>query len=405
MIPGRILVLWNQVEDDVYEHLKADGPAVLPWGGGQLAETMATASEELELIRGALCGGGHSVEIVNIGDDVGRLVGAIAEHRPEAILNLVEFFGDDVAHEQHVPAIYELLGVAYTGARPATLELCQRKHRAKSILRAAGLPTAPSFVVTGMPGEERAPRHHGLRYPMIVKPALEDASGGIDHQSVVHDRAALDAKLAAVLASYGGPVLVEEYIDGREIHCAILGGDPPEALPLFEMEFLGHCDEHGQPLPRIITYRAKWDPMSRDHYSMQGRCPAEGLEPEVVAHVQDVALRAYRALEGRDYARVDMRLDVRTGEPMILEMNPNPDLSDVCAFAQCAAASGRSYAQVLNEIVGFALARGRRQAETRAAKAAAAMRAGAGVGVEAGDDLLREVLARKRAARDGAGAG
>jgi D-alanine-D-alanine ligase len=381
--PGRILILWNQVEDDVYEHLKADGPQALPWrDGGALAETMATANEELDRISGALRGAGHAVEVVNVRDDLRRMLAAIAEHRPDAIMNLVEFFGDDPSHEQHVPAVFELLGVAYTGARPGTLELCQRKHRAKSILRAAGLPTAPYFVVSGLPGEERAPRHHGLHYPMIVKPALEDASGGIDHQSVVHDRAALDAKLAAVLAEHGGPVLVEEYIDGREIHCAILGADPPVALPLYEMEFLGHDDEHGRPLPKIITYRAKWDPLSRDHYSMQGRCPAEGLEPEVIKHVQDVALRAYRALDGRDYARIDMRLDLRTGEPIILEMNPNPDLADVCAFAQCAAASGRSYPQVVNEIVGFALARGR---ATPAARP------------EIGDDLLREVMARKLA--------
>jgi D-alanine-D-alanine ligase len=387
MSPGRILILWNQVEDDVYEHLAADGPQLLPWAQGQVAERMATANEELELICGALRGAGHVVSVVNVRDDLQRLLAAIAEHQPEAIMNLVEFFGDDFAHEQHVPAIYELLGVAYTGARPSTLELCQRKHRAKSILKAAGLPTAPSFVVTGMPGEERAPRHHGLHYPMIVKPALEDASGGIDRRSVVHDRAALDAKLAAVLAEHGGPVLVEEYIDGRELHCAILGTDPPTALPLYEMEFLGHDDEDGRPLPKIITYRAKWDPLSRDHYSMQGRCPPEGLEPEVVRHIQEVALRTYRALEGRDYARIDMRLDLRTGEPIILEMNPNPDLASVCAFAQCAAASGRSYAQVVNEIVGFALARAR-------ARPKAPRR-------EVGDDLLREVLARKMAAGSG----
>jgi D-alanine-D-alanine ligase len=390
MEPGRILILWNQVEDDVYEHLRAAGPQPLAWDPTKVAETMATASEELELISAALRGAGHTVAVVNICDDLGRLLAAISHHRPEAVLNLVEFFGDDFAHEQHVPAVYELLGVSYTGARPATLQLCQRKHRAKAILRAAGLPTAPYFVVTGLPGEERAPRHHGLHYPMIVKPALEDASGGIDRESVVHDRAALDAKIASVLAVHGGPVLVEEYIDGREIHCAILGSAPPEALPLFEMEFLGHDDEHGRPLPKIITYRAKWDPNSRDHYSMQGRCPPEGLEPEVIKHVQDIALRAYQALEGRDYARVDMRLDVRTGEPMILEMNPNPDLAEVCAFAQCANASGRSYAQVVNEIVGFALTRARARARGKPAQAPAA-----------GDDLLREVQAQRAARRGG----
>lgn len=383
--PGRVLILWNQVDDDVYEHLAADGPRALAWDASRPAERMATASEEMAAIAAAVRAAGHEVAVVNLGDDLSRLLAAVQEHRPHAILNLVEFFGEDFAHEQNVAALYELLGVEYTGARPATLQLCQRKHRAKAILRAAGLPTAAYFVVSGLPGEERAPRHHGLHYPMIVKPALEDASGGIDGQSVVHDRAALDAKLAAVLREYGGPVLVEEYIEGRELHCAILGNDPPQALPLYEMEFLGHDDEHGRPLPKIITYRAKWDPHSREHYSMQGRCPPEGLEPEVVTHVQEVALRAYRALEGRDYARVDMRLDLRTGEPVILEMNPNPDLAEVCAFTQCAAASGRSYDQVIGQIVGFALARAR-----RAPPAAG--------GQVWRDSLLREVLSRAQRA-------
>ena len=148
--PGRILVLWNQIEEDVYEHLRDDGPQPLPWAEGKLAETMATCGEELERIAAALRGGGHTVAMVNIEDDLHRMMAALAEHRPDAVMNLVDFFGDDFAHEQHVPAIFELLGVSYTGARPGTLELCQRKHRAKSVLRAAGLPTAP-FAGTPRP--------------------------------------------------------------------------------------------------------------------------------------------------------------------------------------------------------------------------------------------------------------
>ena len=94
--PGRVLVLWNQIEDDVYEHLRAGGPQALPWGEGQLAETMATCGEELERIAAALRGAGHAVTMVNIADDLGRMMAAIAEHRPDAIMNLVDFFGDDI---------------------------------------------------------------------------------------------------------------------------------------------------------------------------------------------------------------------------------------------------------------------------------------------------------------------
>jgi len=376
----RILILWNQVEDDVYERWRAEGRTSVDWDPERVIHDVGTVAEEMVQIEEALREAGHQVATVNIRDDFHSLVAAVHGHRPDAVMNLVEFFGDDIAHESHVAGVLELLGVSYTGSRPFALTLCQRKHRAKAMLREAGLPTSPSFVVSGRVGDDRAPRDHGLRFPLIVKPAFEDASGGIELTSVVRDQAALDDRVVFTLREYAMPVLVEEYIDGREIHCAVLGNDPPEPLPLFEMEFAERLGADGRPLPKIITFRAKWDPYHRDFYAMDGRCPAEGLEPEVVAHVQDVAIRAARTLGCRDYARVDMRLDAATGEPYILEVNPNPDLADGGAFMQCATASGRSFAQTVGQIVGFALARARGRA------------AGAAAG-EPTDQLLKEFLA------------
>jgi D-alanine-D-alanine ligase len=362
--PGRILILWNLVEDDEYERLRAAGPTPLDWDPTRTASEVATIAEELDQMAAALAGAGHTVEIVNIRDDLGALVGAIQRFDPDAVLNLVEQFGDDPAHEFHVAGLYELLGVPYTGARPSSLALCQRKPRTKAVLRASGLPTARFFVVSGRVGDDRAPHAHRLRFPLIVKPALADASIGIELDSVVRDQAALEERVAQVLRDHKMPVLVEEYIDGREIHCALIasgpsGREPPHPLPLFEMEFEERIGDDGAPLPKIITYGAKWDPHSKDFYSMDGRCPAEDLEPEVVAHIQDVAVRAWQAVGCRDYARIDMRLDGATGEPFILDVNPNPDLADGGAFMQCAGASGRTFAGTLDEIVGFALARGR----------------------------------------------
>ena len=90
---------------------------------------------------------------------------------------------------------------------------------------------------------------------------------------------------------------------------------------------------------------------------MESKCPIEDLSPELTAKIQGIAIRAYQVLGCRDYARVDMRLDPKTNEPYILEVNPNPDLADSCAYAQCVRASGRTYGQALQEIVGFALDR------------------------------------------------
>ncbi len=355
---GRILILWNLVDDDVYEELRAEGPRKLDWDPSRNASDVATIAEELDATAEALAGFGHTVEIVNIRDDLGALFGAIQRFDPDAIMNLVEQFGDDPAHEFHIAGVYELLGVPYTGARPSSLALCQRKPRTKAVLRAAGLPTPPFFVVSGRAGDDRAPHAHRLRFPLMVKPALADASIGIELASVVRDQAQLDDRVLQVLAEHSQPVLVEEYIDGREIHCALIG-KAPEPLPLFEMEFEDRLDDDGAPLPKIITYGAKWDPHSRDFYAMDGKCPAVGLEPETMAHIQDVAVRAWRAVGCRDYARIDMRIDPMTGAPLILDVNPNPDLADGGAFMQCAVASGRTFEGTLAEIIGLALERGR----------------------------------------------
>jgi D-alanine-D-alanine ligase len=373
--PGRILILWNQVEEDVYERIQADGPRALDWDPDKTAEQMSTAAEELDLIVRSLRDRGHTVSIANIGDSLTGLLQAIDGFAPDVIFNLVEFFGEDPAHEMHVAGVYELLGIAYTGSRPEVLTLCQRKHRTKAILAAADVPTPRYVVVSGEAGS-RVPDDHGLRFPLIVKPAMEDASGGIDAGSVVRDRAALDARVTKLVDEYHAPVIVEEYIDGREIHCAIMGNDPPEALPLFEMAF---HQEASASMPHIITYKAKWDPHSKDFYAMDGVCPPTDLEPETVRYIQEIAIRAYNAVGCRDYARVDMRVEPESGEPYVLEVNPNPDLSDSCAFVQCAAVSGRTYAQLVDEIARMALTR------ARAAKPRA---------TGPGDQLLREYLAR-----------
>lgn len=369
----RILILWNQIDDDVYAHYRRDGRRTPEWDPTLHIEPWETVEEEMQLIQRSIEAGGHDAVMVNVRDNFDTMVDAIRREKPDAIMNLVEFFRDDAENEHYVPAIFELLGIEYTGNRPLSLSLCQKKPQAKAMLAAIGLPTPRGVVVDAIDIAKRLE----LRFPMIVKPAFDDASGGIDTGSVVHDQAALMARVHRMLIENKQIALVEEYIEGREIHCAILGDQP---LPLYEMQFKGGVDDQGKVLPRIITYRAKWDPYSRDHHAVEGVCPVPDLEPEVVAHVQDIAMRAYRALNCRDYARVDMRLDETTGDPYILEVNPNPDLAESCAFNASARAAGRTYQQLICEIVEFALARKR-----------APKRAGTGV-----DALLREYMAKKR---------
>lgn len=347
---SRILILWNQIDDDVYSHYRRDGKKAPDWDPTLKVDPWETAEEEMQRIKRCIEGAGHEVAMVNIRDNFDAMLAAIRTHKPDVVMNLVEFFLDDAELEHDVPALYELLGVEYTGNRPLALSLCQKKPHAKAMLAAHGL-RVPRGVVLDSVAELR---DLGLTFPLIVKPAYDDASGGIDSGSVVHNQAELAVRIEKMIHGHKQAALVEEYIEGREIHCAILG---THALPLYEMQFKGGDDENGKPLPKIITYRAKWDPYSRDHHAVEGICPIPDLEPETVAHIQDLAMKAYRALNCRDYARVDMRIDEKTGEPYILEVNPNPDLAESCAFTASATASGRTYAQMIVEIVELALAR------------------------------------------------
>jgi D-alanine-D-alanine ligase len=356
MSRARVLILWNQIDEDVVELWRRDGRRTPDWDPTKIVEPWDTVAEEVELLEKSVREGGHDVVAVNIRDSFETLFQTITTERPDVIVNLVEWFHDDIENEMHVAALFELLGVAYTGNRPISLSLCQKKPHAKALLAAAGLPVPRGIVVE----KGAAPAELALRYPLIVKPAFDDASGGIDAGSVVRDRAALDARVKLVVGDHKMPALVEEFIEGREIHCAILGNNPPTPLPLYEMRFkLGSVDNDGRPLPSIITYRAKWDPFSRDHYAMEPVCPVDDLAPEITKRIQAIAVQAYQTLGCRDYARVDMRLDTNTGDAYVLEVNPNPDLADGCAFAQCVRASGRTYAEAIREIVGYALERAR----------------------------------------------
>lgn len=350
-----VLVLWNQVEEDVYEHWRAQGQRPLPWDPERQVPDVGTVAEEMDRIVEAVRAAASEVHVINVEDDLDRLLAAVRLHRPDVVLNLVEYFDDDSGLEAAVAGLFELLGVAYTGNPPLVLSLCQDKFRTKLMLEAAGLPTAPYFLVE----REPVPADHDLSFPLIVKPVLEDASGGIEAASVVLDQAELEARVRHVLSEFEMPALVEEYVDGREIHAALLGNAPPEVLPLFEMEFDdSEFNPEGEWRPQIISFGAKWDPHSPDFYSMDSVCPAQDLEPELEASIHEIASQAYRVIGCRDYARIDMRID-EEGEVYILEVNPNPDLADGAAYMQCASASGRTFEQTIAEIIGMAWERAR----------------------------------------------
>lgn len=379
-----VLILWNQVEEDVYEQL-AEQEMPLSWDPSRIAADVGTVRDELNDFLEALVEGGYRVECVNIRDDVDRLIDGLRYFQPDVVFNLVEYLFDDESYEIHVTSLFELFGIPYTGSDPVTLATCFRKIRTKILLTDAGLPT-PSYFVVDRSQDIKGRR--GYRYPLIVKPPRDDASAGIERASVVADRKSLLARIQYVHSEFEQAALVEQYISGREIHAAVLGNENPVVLPLFEMEFEEDESEEEEGLqPHVISYDAKWDPTSQDFYSMEGRCPPLNLPDPLRERIEELALAAYRLLECRDYARVDMRID-EEGNPYILEVNPNPDLANDSAFVLCAKASGRTYSALLCEVVAMALAR-REEGATQEAP----------VTIQSSDHLLRKFTSKPASGR------
>ncbi len=220
-----------------------------------------------------------------------------------------------------------------------------RKGLTKRVLQDHGVPT-PRFKLFYEP---KLPKRIGLRFPLIVKPAWADASAGVDKDSVIREPEQLADRAHHVYEEFGA-ILIEEFIEGRELHVAVWGNDPPEVLPPVEFDFT----ELPEGYPPIISYAAKWNPLEEVYHQIHTLCPAPLTKP-LQRQVEKVAIAAYEATECRDYARVDIRL--RGNKPYVLEVNPNPDLTEGVSFMESAEVAGYSFDQTLAHIVDFAAER------------------------------------------------
>lgn len=278
-----------------------------------------------------------------------------------------------VNRESHVPAILEFFGVPYSGSDPLTLSLCLDKGRTKEMLAYHGVPTAAFTVVRdaadldalvaavrdgGRGTGNVAPRGRSshvsrpasLALPLFVKPVHEGSSKGITEKNYCDTLEHLEAQVAYLLEAYQQPVLVEEYLPGREFTCAVLGnGDAARVLPLVGMNF-GALPEGALP---VYGYEAKWVWDRPDNPLEMFECPAR-VGDALHAAIEDVTLRAYRALGCRDWSRVDVRLDA-AGAPRVVEINPLPgilpDPADNSCLPKAARAAGLSYEALIQACV------------------------------------------------------
>jgi D-alanine-D-alanine ligase len=291
-------------------------PEELPPGRVAGEFDLTEAAEEIaRALPGAAVAGvrGEAREILSI----------LTAHRPNVVFNLCEAPLGRSRLESQVAALFEWEGVRFTGSGSETLALCRRKDRTKAVLAAAGVPV---------------PRAGG--FPCIVKPMDEDGSAGLDHDAVCGDA----DELERARARCAGPVVVEEFLPGKEFVVSLWGRTRPEHISIGEVSFDNAL--------RLFTYAAKWHPDSRDYANSRLHYHTE-IDPPLRAALAAAARGAWRAVGARGYLRVDVRLD-EDGVPRVLDVNPNPDVTPDLAMHRAVTEAGWTWEQFVHRQVDWA---------------------------------------------------
>lgn len=301
---------------------------------------------DVEEIGAVLVRAGHDVFYVPVGNDEESLT-RLGRTQADLLFNLVESFGGDDTKEPWVAAYYELLGLHYTGSGPRGLALAMDKAVTKKVLQFHGVLT-PKFLTVF---RGRVDWAHDLDFPVIVKPAREDGSIGIGFGAVVGSIKELMQRIDLLHTDFNHPVLIEQYIEGRELYVGVLGNAEAEVLPAVELD-LSHLPSG---TPRIAGTEVKWYEGTRAYRGSRVRV-VKDLPEEVAAAVRTAALTSFQALSLRDYARFDFRI-ATDGKAYLIEANPNPYLHSTGEFIMAARASGRSHPATVRQVVEVALRR------------------------------------------------
>jgi len=243
-------------------------------------------------------------------------------------------------------AFLELMRQPYTGCNPRGLLLSRDKSLSKQLLAFHRIAT-PQFAVFPRGAHFHVPRK--LRFPLFVKSTVEDASLGIAQASVVEDAARLRERIEFVHEQVKTDALVEEYIEGRELYVGVMGNERLTRLPVWEMVFGSMPDS----LAAIATRKVKWDKRYQAKYGITTHA-ATDLPPQVLAALDRLSRRIYRALGMSGYARMDFRVTAQ-GQVYVLEANANPNLESAEDFAESARAGGLGYGELLERLMDLGL--------------------------------------------------
>ena len=270
--------------------------------------------------------------------------------KPDLVFNIAErLFGPN--RESHIPTLCEILGIPYTGSDPLTLGICLDKSRTKEILSYHNIPNPKFWIV-----ESPSALPDDIALPAIIKPLYEGSSKGIRNNSVVRNWFDLSQRVREVITLYKQPVIIEQFLSGREFTVGVLGNFPNlEILPIVEID-------HSQ-LPKgatpIYSYEAKWI-WDQPHNPLKiFICPAK-IAPELKDRIEGLIRNTIQLLRIKDWCRIDIRLD-HLDEPHVLEVNPLPGIlpnpEDNSCLPKAARVGGYSYSMLIHRVVEEAIMR------------------------------------------------
>ncbi|MDD5568355.1 MAG: ATP-grasp domain-containing protein [Candidatus Omnitrophica bacterium] len=292
----------------------------------------------IDVIACAIEANGFKVERIG---NAGNLLEKLASLKVDIVFNISEgLTGRN--RESQVPILLEMAGIPFVGSDALTLGLTLDKVMAKKIFIAEKIPT-PKFIETSSV-EELANTNH-YKFPLIVKPRFEGSSKGLSESSRVENRDDLLKQVEYIVNAYKQPVLVEEFISGQEFTVALVGNDPAEVQPIVQIKIDGKLklNDRFYTFARITSDRLEYI------------CPAK-IPQELKKKIDDLALRTYKAVDCRDFGRVDFRVD-NDGKPYVLEINPLPSLSTEDVFMLLAKNTGITYEQMIGKILNSAIKR------------------------------------------------
>jgi len=295
----------------------------------------------------------YEVSLLPINHSIEKIINVIKQEKPDLIFNLCETFRRNDRFDSNITALIEMLNIPFTGSSSGSLFLSNDKIITKKLFDYHKIPYA-DFII--FPIEEKVVVPDNIVYPRFVKPVHEDASIGIENDSVVFNKEELFNKINQIRQNLRDDVLVEEYIDGREFFVAMLGSKEVKPLEIIEVDFSAWPKEK----KKIYTYTAKINEESDEFKLIDFKLNGDiDISQQKRNEIYDIALKVFKSLGVRDYCRIDMRLDSQ-GKIYVMEANLNPYLAKEDMLAMAGESSGFTYKNLISHIVDSALNRGRK---------------------------------------------